>query len=155
MLWEGERGLAGCRGGKDEESDWGSHGLGMDDLRNCQGRGAAHANRLQGLAITRSRNVMNLIVIATHSIQCSCYWRLRILSDRLPVPSRSRANRNRGDLLIEGPGSPLIATQIVDIPTYHSIQASSEHNARIIRIIDTFANRKASNIDLIKTNADA
>ena len=43
------------QGNEDEESDKGNHGLGMDDLRNCQGMGAAHANRLQGLAITRSR----------------------------------------------------------------------------------------------------
>jgi len=56
-----------------EESDWGSHGLGMDDLRNCQGRGAAHANRLRDLAITGNRNVMYLKWIATHAIQCSCY----------------------------------------------------------------------------------
>ena len=87
VLWEGERGLAGCRAGIDEESDWGSHGLGVDGLRNCQGRGAAHANRFQDLAISRSRKVMNLKWIATHSIQCSCYWRLRILSDRLPDTS--------------------------------------------------------------------
>ena len=72
-LGEGERGDRGCRGGIDEESDWGSNGLGMDDLRNCQGRGAAHANRLQGLAITTSRKVVKLKLIATHAIQCSCY----------------------------------------------------------------------------------
>ena len=60
VLWEGETGVAGERGGIDEESDWGSHGLGVDDLRNCQGRGAAHANRLRGLVITRSRKLVNL-----------------------------------------------------------------------------------------------
>jgi len=55
-----ERGDGGCRGGIDEESDWGSHGLGMDDLQNCQDTGAAHANRLRGLAITRRPKVVNL-----------------------------------------------------------------------------------------------
>ena len=55
-----ETGCEGCRGNVDDISDWGSHGLEMDDLRNYQGTGAAHANRLQGLAITRSRKVMNL-----------------------------------------------------------------------------------------------
>ena len=143
------------QGNVDEESDWGSHGLRMDDLRNCQGRGAAHANRLQGLAISRSRKVVNLKWIVTHAIQCSCYWRLRIWSDRLPDPSRSRANQNRGDRLIAGPGPLLIATSIFDIPTYHPIQASKEHNAHIIRVIDTFTNRKANDSDMIKTNADA
>jgi len=73
VLWEGERGVAGERGGIYEESDLGSYGLGMDGLRNCQGRGAAHANRFRGLAITISRNVVNLKWIAMHGIQCSCY----------------------------------------------------------------------------------
>ena len=77
-LGGGERGDGGCRGGIDEESDRGSHGLGMDDLRNCQGRGAAHANRLQDLAISRSRKVANFKCITTHAIRCNCYWRLRI-----------------------------------------------------------------------------
>ena len=67
----GERVCLGWRAGMNEESDWGSHGLGMDDLQNCQGRGAAHANRLQGLAISRSRKVVILKCIAMHSIQCS------------------------------------------------------------------------------------
>jgi len=47
---------------------------------------------------------------------------------------------------------PLIASQIADTPTYNPIQASRVHNARIIRVIDTFANRKANDIDLIKPN---
>ena len=80
-LWEGEggdlgggeRGDGGCRGGIDEESDWGSHGLRMVDLRNCQGSGAAHSNSLQCLAITRSRKVLKLKLISTHTIRCSCY----------------------------------------------------------------------------------
>ena len=59
-LGGGERDGGGCRGGIDEESDWGSHGLGMDDLQNCQDTGAAHANRLRGLAITRRPKVVNL-----------------------------------------------------------------------------------------------
>ena len=41
MIWNGERGVARERGNVDELSDWGCHGLGMDDLRNCQGRGVA------------------------------------------------------------------------------------------------------------------
>ena len=46
--------------GRYEESVWDSHGLGMDDLQNCQDTGAAHANRLRGLAITRRPKVVNL-----------------------------------------------------------------------------------------------
>ena len=49
----------------------------------------------------------------------------------------------------------MIASPIVDIPTYHPIKASREHNAHIIRVIDAFVNRKANDIDIIKTNADA
>ena len=70
-------------------------------------------------------------------------------SDRLPDPSRSRSNRSSGELLTKRPGSPLIASPIIDIPTYHPIQASSEYNALIIRVIDTFANRKANDSDRI------
>ena len=53
------------------------------------------------------------------------------------------------------PGSTLVASPIVDIPTYHRIQASSEHNAHIIRGIDTFINRKAKHSDRLNTNTDA
>ena len=49
----------------------------------------------------------------------------------------------------------MIVSPIVDIPIYHPIRASREHDALIIRSIDTFANRKASDIDLCKTNKDA
>jgi len=40
------------RGEVDKESDRGNHGLWMDDMQNCQRMGAAHTNRLQGLAIS-------------------------------------------------------------------------------------------------------
>ena len=63
----------GREGNLGEDSDSGNHGPRMDDLRNCQGRGTANANPFLGLAITRSRKVMNLEWIATHAIQCSCY----------------------------------------------------------------------------------
>ena len=46
----------GWEGDVDEENDWANRVLRMDDLRNHQGRGTAHANRLQGLAISRSRD---------------------------------------------------------------------------------------------------
>ena len=59
-LGGGERGDGGCRASVDEESNSGSHGLRVDGLRNWQGRGAAHANRLQDLAITTSRKIINL-----------------------------------------------------------------------------------------------
>jgi len=45
MLWEGQRGNVG-RGNVFEESDRGGHGVGVDDLRSCQGMGAAYVNRL-------------------------------------------------------------------------------------------------------------
>ena len=35
------------------------------------------------------------------------------------------------------------------------MQASKEHNAHIIRVMNQFSNRKASERDLIKLNADA
>ena len=67
-----------------------------------------------------------------------------------------RRDRVQIDPAIEGLGSPLLASPIVDIRTYHSMQRSTENNAHVIRIIDTFANRKKTyDIDLIKTNADA
>ena len=67
----GERGGRG--GGEiDKEGDGRKYGLEMAWLRNCQGRGAAHTNRLQGLAISKSRKVVNSKVIAMHSIRCSC-----------------------------------------------------------------------------------
>jgi len=47
---------------------------------------------------------------------------------------------------------PQIASPIADIPTYNPIQASREHNANIFRVIDTFASRKANDIDRIKPN---
>ena len=108
----------------------------------------------RGLAITISRKVGNLKWIATHSIQCT-YRLLRIWLGRLSDPSRSRANQNRGDLPTGDPGSPMIASPIVNIPIYHPIRASREHNARIIRVNDTFTNGKANDIDRIKANAHA
>jgi len=42
----GARGVASGRGGADEDSDWGKHELGMDDLWNCQDKGAAHLNQI-------------------------------------------------------------------------------------------------------------
>jgi len=85
-LWTG-RGGWWKQGNVGEESDWGSHGLPMDNLRICDGMGAAHANRLQGLAISMSLKVINLKVIAMHAIRCSCYRRLGILFDRPPDTS--------------------------------------------------------------------
>ena len=72
MLWEGESGIAETGGNKDEESDKGSHGLRMDDIRNCQGMGATHANSFKGFVITRSLKVVNLKWITTRTIRCSC-----------------------------------------------------------------------------------
>ena len=72
-LWEGRARWWNGRDDVDEESDWGSHELGVDDLLNRQDKGAVHANRLQGLAIFRSRKVVNLKWIAMHAIQCCCY----------------------------------------------------------------------------------
>jgi len=71
MLSDG-RDVAKGRADVDEKSDRVTNGLEMDHLRIFQGRGAAHANRLQGLAISRSRKVVNLKRIAMHAIQCSC-----------------------------------------------------------------------------------
>ena len=67
-LGRSERGDGRCRGGIDEESNRSSQKLGVDDLRICDGMGAAHANRLQGLAISRSRKVVYLKWIAMHAI---------------------------------------------------------------------------------------
>ena len=64
----GESSVKEGRGGIYEESDRCSHRLGMEDLQNCHGRGAAHANRLQGLAISAGQIVVNLIWIAMYSI---------------------------------------------------------------------------------------
>jgi len=86
-------------------------------------------------------------------MRCGLSRRHIIWLYRLLDSSRSRANRNRGDLLIEGPGLPMIASPIVVIPPYHRIQGYREHNARIIRVIDTFANKKENDSDLIKRKA--
>ena len=44
---------------------------------------------------------------------------------------------------------------MVDIPPFRPMQASREHNAHIIRVIDTFANWKVNDSALIKTDAEA
>jgi len=68
--------------------------------------------------------------------------------------SGSREDRNRDDLQRERPGSPLIPSPIVDIPTNHPIQAYREHYAHIIQVMETFVNRKAKTIDRIKVTVD-
>jgi len=57
----------------------------------------------------------------------------------------------------KGPGSPLIAVPIIIIS--HIIQSKDtgiqDHNAHVSRAIETLANRKEIDIELIKPNADA
>ena len=67
----GERGVAGGDDEVDEESGKCIHGLGMDDMRNCQGMGVAQANRLQGLAISRNSesHEFEMDVNACHPMQ--------------------------------------------------------------------------------------
>jgi len=77
------------------------------------------------------------------------------MSDRLQDPSRSRANRSRGDLPTGDPGSPLIASPMVGIHTYHPTQASRWHNTHIIRIKNTSVHSKANNIDIYEQNTHA
>ena len=106
-----------------------------------------------GFQTVASRKVVNMTNIEMLAIRCCCTRQNRLWSHRLPDPSRSRANRNRHDLVIDGPRSPLITSPIVNIPTYHPIQASRQHNAYIIWVVDAFEKRKASDIDRINTNA--
>ena len=65
----GVSGVVKERSEVDSESDWASHGLGMDNLRNHQSMGVSHANRLQGLAIAARRKFMNMKVTAIHYIR--------------------------------------------------------------------------------------
>jgi len=71
MLWEETERWQGTKCDVMNDIDTGSYGLGMDDLRNYQGMVAAHADRLQGLAISASRKV-NVKVVAMHYIRCCC-----------------------------------------------------------------------------------
>jgi len=70
MLWEGKGASASGRGEVADESYRGNHGLGMNDLRNYEGMGAAHANWAGGLTVPASRKMVKLKVIATQSIRC-------------------------------------------------------------------------------------
>ena len=64
MFKRGER--AKCE--VDEESDKGSRGKRMDGLRNCQGMGAAHANRPRNLRNSESHE-FEMDCYSFHSIQ--------------------------------------------------------------------------------------
>jgi len=56
------------RGRINKLGDRGSHGLGVDDMQNFPGMGTSHLIRLQGLAESKRRKVLNSECVAMHTI---------------------------------------------------------------------------------------